>query len=319
MAKVAKDQPLGSTSAVRELAQGSLQYRVRCIEVKTDEAAIPVSDWVVAECTWPPTIFLEINDRILEVRRKRQHGKDIPIDITPYIAASTSHDVNRIQVSLLRPGKPHKDTRFGFAVEVVEVLHHQQILDLLLMNHIPIIDTVRKIKASLSGLVGHDDDDITMITSDLTIDLTDPFMAKIFDIPVRGTNCLHRECFDLETFLATRTSKPKHPEEPCMIDVWKCPLCAKDARPYSLQIDDYLAWVRGKLEADGKLDCKSITVNSAGQWGPKPESVLQRSVSRSGMDEHDAGEPQAGNRSPGFRTGSRAPSKEVQIIALDDD
>ena len=56
-----------------------------------------------------------------------------------------------------------------------------------------------------------------------------------------------------------------------MIDVWKCPLCGKDARPYNLQVDHFLGSVRQTLEAQGDLDTKAIRVGGDGNWRPKIE------------------------------------------------
>ena len=47
------------------------------------------------------------------------------------------------------------------------------------------------------------DDDVTLVVSDLSIDLADPFSAKLFKVPARGSTCAHIECFNLDNWLAT--------------------------------------------------------------------------------------------------------------------
>jgi hypothetical protein len=104
----------------------------------------------------------------------------------------------------------------------------------------------------------------------MTMRLADRWIAQIFNIPVRGACCLHRECFDLGTWLVTRKSPPKHSDEPCMVDRWRCPLCSRDARPRSLRVDGFLQDVR-ELEMTRRLDSTAILVGSNGVWRVKPE------------------------------------------------
>lgn len=210
-----------------------------------------------------------------------------------------------------------KEFSYFIAVEVIEIMHHNQVLAMVHQNHIPFNLTLNKIKKSLAGPSGDDDDDIAMVVSDLSIDVADPFTARIFETPVRGSSCLHRECFDLETFLLTRNSKPKRPEQPCMIDVWKCPLCGKDARPYSLQIDDFLGSVRTSLQEQGKLDVKAILIGADGRWRPKVE---KRKATNGPGDDSDYSSDGDGALRRGTSTSSKqaAPKKVVEVIDLDD-
>jgi hypothetical protein len=69
-----------------------------------------------------------------------------------------------------------------------------------------------------------------------------------------------------------------------MIDIWKCPLCSEDARPCSLQIDDFFAHVRGELEKQNNLDAKAIIVSPDGTWMPKLERLLKRKLNDVGED-----------------------------------
>jgi hypothetical protein len=176
-----------------------------------------------------------------------------------------------------------------------------------------------KIKKSLASSQ-NDDDEIAMVSSDISVDLSDPFTARIFETPVRGSNCLHRECFDLETFLITRNSKPKRPQQPCMIDVWKCPLCGRDARPYSLQIDDFLASVRARLAEQDNLDVKAIWIDADGNWCPK--EIPRSSVKRSHPDDSEDSSDDEGarkQRALSAANQTRSIKKVVEVIDLDDD
>ncbi len=159
-----------------------------------------------------------------------------------------------------------------------------------------------------------------MVVSDLSIDLADPFTARIYETPVRGSSCLHRECFDLETFLLTRNSRPKPPGQPCLVDVWKCPLCGKDARPYSLQIDDFLVSIRQSLEAQGNLDCKAIWIGADGTWRPKVEKRKAPPNPSDSDDSDDEGQKKPGIVANAANQSNQSKSNRVvEVINLDDD
>jgi hypothetical protein len=295
--------------ATREFTRGTLQYRLRCIQTKKTVTKCLTPEWTVTDTLWPEGASLDINRFPLEIRRKTHHGKDLPIDITPYVTGPGS--VNRISMSITRSRNKMKEYGWFLAVETIEILQHNQILEMCHQNRIPAGLTLDKIKKSLAGPSGDDDDDIAMVLSDLSIDLADPFMSRIFEVPVRGSSCLHRECFDLETFLLTRNSKPKRPDQPSMIDVWKCPLCGNDCRPYSLQIDDFLVSVRATLAEQGNLDAKVILIGADGQWRPKED------LKRSHPDDDD---DDSTDDDLGIMAANRAGSKRpVEVISLDDD
>jgi hypothetical protein len=151
------------------------------------------------------------------------------------------------------------------------------------------------LKRSLGGgLDDADDDEIAMVSSEITLSLVDPFSSQLYTIPVRGNQCLHREVFDLETFLLSRLLKPASTPtsslnilpaldssngetkgkitQPTFVDVWRCPICNEDARPQNLIVDEFLVNVRRKLEEMGiEKKAKAILVNKEGLWKPRVE------------------------------------------------
>lgn len=317
---IPKDGPPSSSQlATRQFRRGTLQFRLRCIQMKKSDAICSTPDWIVNDTVWPESACLEINKKQLEIRRKNHHGKDLPIDITAFVRAAGPNSANRITLSITRGRTKMKDFTYFLAVEIVEILQHGQILDMCRQHRVPAYQTLDKIKKSLASSQ-NDDDEIAMVSSDISVDLSDPFTARIFETPVRGSNCLHRECFDLETFLITRNSKPKRPQQPCMIDVWKCPLCGRDARPYSLQIDDFLASVRARLAEQDNLDVKAIWIDADGNWYPK--EIPRSSVKRSHPDDSEDSSDDEGarkQRALSAANQTRSINKVVEVIDLDDD
>jgi zinc finger MIZ domain-containing protein len=311
--------PSSSQLATRQFRRGTLQLRLRCVQMKKSQAICSTPDWVVTDTVWPESACLEINKNHLEIRRKNHHGKDLPIDITAFVRNAGPNSTNRITLSITRGRAKMKEFTYFLAVEIVEILQHGQILDMCRQHRIPASQTLDKIKKSLASSQ-NDDDEIAMVSSDISVDLSDPFTARIFETPVRGSNCLHRECFDLETFLITRNSKPKRPQQPCMIDVWKCPLCGKDARPYSLLIDDFLAAVRARLAEEDNLDVKAIWIDADGNWRPK--EIPRSSVKRSHPDDsEDSSDDESARKQRALSAANQTKSikRVVEVIDLDDD
>ncbi|KAH7065530.1 hypothetical protein B0J12DRAFT_640691 [Macrophomina phaseolina] len=245
----------------RQIAEGSKLYRLRCARSNS----IVEHEWILQDTHWPSGMFLNLNGQILEIRKKLQHGKDFPVDITRLLKIGE----NQLEINLLRRPNEEKASNFVIAVEVIEVQHYDRIKDDCCSKRIVLADEVlNSIKSSLNG--PGDDDEVAIVDSNVTINLVDPFTnCRPCEVPVRGKYCLHRDCFDLEIFLQTRDRK--QPDSPSSVDVWRCPICRGDVRPKSLIVDGFLLEVRKELSMIGQLDTRAIVVDSEGKWKPKPE------------------------------------------------
>ncbi|TQS39457.1 hypothetical protein Golomagni_00017 [Golovinomyces magnicellulatus] len=295
---------------IREFQEGSLQYRLRCVEISKSETNIPENEWMLKDTTWPEIICLDINGRHLEIRRKKHHGKDLPIDITQHVLKNGISSPNKITLSTIRSQNKLIEHNYLLAVEVTEIMEHSQILNMCQKtNRLEVSHTLDMIKKSLAPSSLNKDDDFEIVVSEISIDLADPFTSCIFQIPARGRFCLHRECFDLETFLLTRNSRPNRADQPCIVDVWKCPLCGGDARPWQLQIDGFLELIRKELVEQGNLETvKSIRVEPDGSWHPKLEKRKSFTDSREFFRNTDVSMHQKSNS-----------KKPIEVIDLDDD
>ncbi|KFY69390.1 hypothetical protein V496_00275, partial [Pseudogymnoascus sp. VKM F-4515 (FW-2607)] len=114
-----------SAPLLREIRQGSLQYRVRCTRVNKGTQMEP-SDFIVADTNFPPTIFMEMNDSVLEIRRKNHHGKDRPVDVTYHVYDYGPKKENLLRIFVPSPAKTAIGILYSIAIEVVEVFRHQQ-------------------------------------------------------------------------------------------------------------------------------------------------------------------------------------------------
>jgi hypothetical protein len=248
----------------RILKSGSVLYRLRCSKMPAGKGFDTESLWVTADNVWPDHLSFELNGKPLEPRRKLHHGRYLPIDLSSDLRVGT----NVLSVYAL----PFKgDTNvYVVAIEAIGVATHSSIV-----AAIPTISSENSldsiIKRSLeSPSDPDDDDDFIMTSSTLTIPIFDPYRAdRICDDPVRGASCLHRECFDLETFLSQ--CKRERPEFPCVPDCWRCPICKGDVRPQKLVRDGFILHVREELAKKNLLSTRAIIVDADGTWKPRVE------------------------------------------------
>ncbi|KAI1142530.1 hypothetical protein F5Y05DRAFT_409680 [Hypoxylon sp. FL0543] len=323
-ARITRDeQRPGDTLPVNRFSNGSLRFRVRCCFRTKSSAPFSESTWVTTDTSWPEHIFMELNRNTLSVMRKAHHAKDLPVEASPYIVPGD----NFLNVYVPQGTSIPHNKEPCIAVEVVEVLSHQAILQMVnTQGRVPASVTQDIVKSRLHGSSSKetDGDELTMV-DDLSIDVTDPFSKKMFKVPVRGQTCTHLECFDLETWLNTRLGKRSCyctsnapcgncPIEPSFVDKWRCPLCDGDARPYSLRLDGFLVDVRSQLEKENKLRTKSILVSADGTWNPKEE--LGDDDSDIGSDE-DTNAPVEKKTSSSSTTPFSRDRSTIEVIELD--
>ncbi|KAG9836150.1 hypothetical protein KCU98_g11724, partial [Aureobasidium melanogenum] len=279
------DPPIG------EIDTNSLMLRLRCCEVAPSQPLPTENKWVLLDGSWPVQAYFAINQIPLEPRRKLHHGKYLPIDITHCISSET----NKIVVRINRSKDDGSPFNYAVAVEVVGFASRNSIKEACMKRLVPpeqILDSIKK------SLTSHDDD--LIVQSNFTLQLYEPFSnAKIFDLPVRGFDCLHKQAFDLDVFLDTRLEQQSQPPKGRIskVDAWKCPICKADCRPQSLVVDGFLMAVRDSLAARNMLKTRAINIESDGSWAPVQEA----------HDDEETDEEAA-----------PAPKKPIEVILLDD-
>ena len=262
---------------LRVLAEGAQTYRFRCIKVPPSAKELPGHEWSVADTTWPSLVYIFVNGVELYVRRKIHNGKDIPLDITDHL----QRGANTISMYVIRSPAESKDLFYVAGVEVLDVAGYDYVKNLA--QTLPASESRAQIKQRLSSRA--EDEELSIVNDDLTVNLVDPFMARIFNIPARGVACAHQDCFDLDTFLITRASKSgKGP----MTENWKCPICGGDARPQSLIIDGFLVEVHAELKQTNQLDdARAIQIKADGSWELKVDKDAQAADESEGPKTQD--------------------------------
>ncbi|CAK7226506.1 hypothetical protein SBRCBS47491_006254 [Sporothrix bragantina] len=220
-----RSTPEGQLLSIENVFDGSLGYRVRCCAARRNVKSMSESEWIVTNTKWPVNIFIKVNGSPVFVRRQSHNGKDLPVSITELIHVG----VNRVEVAI--PEESHKAgprPNFFFGVEIIETAHCNRTVDNIKKYGVHDASvTINKINTRLQTTTS-EDDEFAVLQDSISVDLADPFSAKIFKIPVRGVQY---------------------------------------ARPSSLRIDKFLVDVRAKLKEMGKLDkVKSILVGLDGKW-----------------------------------------------------
>jgi hypothetical protein len=284
--------------------ENNLMLRLRCVKWNSSQT-FDEHRWATSDTSWIPYSYLELNGKSLELRKKLHHGKDLPIDLTSLVKEGE----NVLEIALVRAKGNEQFRDYLLAIEVLRVKPHAALLEeILTKQHISAASTKQRIKDKLAGTA---DDEIAVVNSTLNITMFDPFsLSEMCSIPARSQVCEHFDCFDLETFLATRSRNA----DSTVPDNWKCPICNGDARPHHLIVDGFLQEVRSELEKQGLLKTRTIIMSEDGSWKPKPE--LTEGVADGNDDDDDA--PANPNRQSVSRQQKTPVSHAMEVIDLGD-
>lgn len=255
---------------LRTFKDGSQTYRLRCIKVPLSTTDLSEQSWCVAETSWPTAIYMHVNDQEVFARRKIHNTRDLPLDITLQLREGKNTIDFHFVLGHAEQGN------FTYAV-AVEVLTFRSLAPAkTLAQTLPADASLKRVCGKLARKPDDEDDELRIVSDDLKVSLVDPFTACLFNLPVRGSQCDHTECFDHETFLQTRLLKSGD-QSPIEAD-WRCPICRRDARPQSLVVDEFLLYVRQELERTNRCNgARLLQVKADGTWEVKTDEDLPSS------------------------------------------
>lgn len=110
-------------------------------------------------------------------------------------------------------------------------------------------------------IVNTQNESLFVESSSFECSLICPILKKKFELPSRGGNCSHLECFDLNAYLELNRSKSH----------WQCPICAKKASFDELYVDSCFVDILSKSNQNDL----AIVFNSDLEWNFKKESSFQ--------------------------------------------
>uniref|UniRef100_A0A3P8YKY7 SP-RING-type domain-containing protein n=1 Tax=Esox lucius TaxID=8010 RepID=A0A3P8YKY7_ESOLU len=89
----------------------------------------------------------------------------------------------------------------------------------------------------------------------IKVSLKCPITFRRIQLPARGHDCKHVQCFDLESYLQLN----------CERGTWRCPVCNKTALLEGLEVDQYM-W--GILNAIQNSEFEEVTIDPTCSWRP---------------------------------------------------
>jgi hypothetical protein len=297
----AKESPDTGGRLVRiGIGAGGIIIRLRCVKSDMPPSMNTDADWASLENEWPQNIFVEINGKRVDLRKKAKWGKDLPADVTNFIKEGENL-IQTFTVGRSTEKEKGSTSQFYLMLERYQVKTQPAINAEL--EYISADEAKEQIVKRLS-LSQTGDDEIIVSTKDVTISVRCPLSLQRIEIPVRGKCCRHFECFDFNTYMSSRTRE--NPGVPPKDDAYKCPICGGRAKPPDLITDRFIVEILDELNKEpAKYEgLTHITVDVTGAWKPKVE----------------ADEPKRGRG--GVKTENRerkdSLANQIEVICLDD-
>ncbi|KAI5797419.1 hypothetical protein DFH27DRAFT_601844 [Peziza echinospora] len=249
----------------RTICDGSLIFRLRCVRSVKEKGDLTKDNiWVLRETTWPKNIFMQLNQKPLQPKRKNIYGSDLVLDVTFAI----KQGMNELKIAMLQDRTNSLPLgSYHLRVEILEARSYGTITKN--MGQLQTIDA-QQAKGIITSRLrpNQTDDDVVVQSQELNISITCPIGMTLLKLPVRGKNCPHLECFDFDNFLESRPRRKA--KEPPIPDSWKCPLCSGDARPQELIIDGFILEIIQIIKQRGLAEhTREIVVKDDGTWDVK--------------------------------------------------
>eukprot|EP00667_Euglena_gracilis_P004046 EG_transcript_4062 len=115
-------------------------------------------------------------------------------------------------------------------------------------------DEKKRVKGLFEPQKGRHEDEEEIEAVGLQVSLQCPLSYMRIMTPVKGFDCRHIQCFDLESFLITnlgkrKKKKDKEVRDKRQGDEWRCPVCNKVLQKQDLYVDKYFLDILNKAEA----------------------------------------------------------------------
>jgi len=259
-------------------------FRFRCAKyVPQQDGDTVQKTWMDAPTFWPLHCYFNCNGQQLELRRSNQWHKNLPVDLMPFIKAGQ----NTIDVFVNRLPNQKVETFVG-AVECIKLPIADTIIKDVSERVKKAEDFIQSLASKSKSSAEQDDDELSIVSESVQVSIYDPIMGSgICKTPVRSVHCGHKECFDLETFLQSRTKRPEN--DVFEADTWACPICKASCAPSTLHIEEYFVNVRNELIKLGRMYARSIVINKDGTWSVKEEPKQDEQGSKMSAAEQNPG------------------------------
>ncbi|KAM9858382.1 zinc finger MIZ domain-containing protein 2-like isoform 2-T2 [Aulostomus maculatus] len=202
---------------------------------------------------WPASVQVSVNATPLTIERGDNKTSHKPL----YLKQVCQLGRNTIQITVTACCCSHL-----FVLQLVHRPSVRSVLQGLMKKRLlPAEHCVTKIKRNFSsgsipgtpGLNGEDGVEQTAIR----VSLKCPITFRRIQLPARGHDCRHIQCFDLESYLQLN----------CERGTWRCPVCNKTALLEGLEVDQYML---GILIYVQNSEYEEITIDPVCSWKPVP-------------------------------------------------
>ncbi|XP_071829293.1 zinc finger MIZ domain-containing protein 1-like isoform X2 [Apostichopus japonicus] len=209
---------------------------------------------------WPASVQVSVNAEPLTIERGEHKTSHKPL----YLKRVCQAGRNTIQITVTACCCSHL-----FVLQLVHRPTLKSVLyGLLRKRLLPAEHCITKIKrnfasvaASSGALNGEDGVEQTAIK----VSLKCPITFKPIQLPARGSDCKHIQCFDLQSYLQLN----------CERGSWRCPVCTKTALLEGLEVDQFM-W--GILTAVQSSEFEEVTIDATASWKPvalKPDYIKE--------------------------------------------
>ncbi|XP_029786835.1 zinc finger MIZ domain-containing protein 2 isoform X5 [Suricata suricatta] len=202
---------------------------------------------------WPASVQVSVNATPLTIERGDNKTSHKPL----YLKHVCQPGRNTIQITVTACCCSHL-----FVLQLVHRPSVRSVLQGLLRKRLlPAEHCITKIKRNFSsgtipGTPGPNGEDGVEQTA-IKVSLKCPITFRRIQLPARGHDCRHIQCFDLESYLQLN----------CERGTWRCPVCNKTALLEGLEVDQYMLGILIYIQ---NSDYEEITIDPTCSWKPVP-------------------------------------------------
>lgn len=141
--------------------------------------------------------------------------------------------------------------------------------------------------------VDHDEDEVTCVLSN-KLKLLCPLSFLRVELPVRGEQCMHLQCFGLEAYLQSNMKMK------ALNNRWTCPVCSNILKPQDLRVDAYVQ----KVLDETPSYIEEVLINQDGSYrvidedGEDQDKEAMAAAAAAERREREAEESKAKNSEP---------------------
>ncbi|XP_076361206.1 zinc finger MIZ domain-containing protein 1-like isoform X3 [Tachypleus tridentatus] len=194
---------------------------------------------------WPTSVQVSVNAVPITIDRGETKTSHRPL----YLKEVCHPGRNTIQITVTACCCSHL-----FLLQLVHRPTVKSVLQGLLRKRLlPAEHCVSKIKRNFNSVATTSGDGVEQTA--IKVSLKCPITFKKINLPARGEECKHIQCFDLQSYLQLNSER----------ESWRCPVCSKTAVLEKLEVDQYMWAVLNNLS---KSEVEEITIDALASWKP---------------------------------------------------